>query len=208
MKLVDRTMADFSGLLASDAPAPGGGSTAALEGALGASLLEMVAALTIGRKKYEEHRMLMEALALEAREVRGALLEAVDKDTDAFNVVTAVFAMPKETEAEKAARSEAMQRALKGCTKPPLEVMRLCLRGLELAEQGLGKFNASTTSDLAVGALSLKAAVQGAWLNVLTNLSSIKDEAFAAEHRAAGEAVLQKALPLAEKIYDHALIVL
>ena len=123
MKLIDKSIGDFNDVLASDAPAPGGGSAAALEGALGAALIGMVASLTVGRKKYAEHETLMKATIKNSEELRLRMLDIIDLDTEAFNGVTAVFAMPKETDDEKAARSAAMQAALKACTLTPFEMI-------------------------------------------------------------------------------------
>lgn len=205
MKLADMTVTAFADLLASSEPAPGGGSTAALEGALGAALVGMVATFTIGRKKYAEHEELMKEIVADAQQLRAQLIDVIDRDTQAFNGVSAVFAMPKETDEEKAARTAAMQEALKACTLTPFEMMECSLKALELAEKMPGKFNTNAASDLGVGALSLKAAVQGAWLNILINISGIKDEAFVTQYRSEGEAILHKALPLADKIYAHVL---
>ena len=129
----------------------------------------------------------------------------MDRDTDAFNVVSDAFAMPKATDEEKAARSAAIQNGLKGCTKTPMEMMELIDETLTLAQSLLGRFNDTSASDLGVAFLSLKAGIQGAWLNVLINISGIADEAFAAEYRKNGEALLAKALPLADEIYEEIL---
>lgn len=200
MKLVDMTLTEFGDLLASDSAAPGGGSTAALEGALGAALVGMVATFTIGRKKYAEHDALMNEIVDKAEKIRAQLMDIIDRDTEAFNKVSAVFAMPKETDAERAARADAMQEALKGCTRTPFEMMECALAALELAESMIGKFNTSAASDLGMGALSLKSAVQGAWLNILINIGGIKDEVFAGQYRQNGQAILDKALPLSDKV--------
>lgn len=201
MKLADMTLNNFADLLASDSAAPGGGSTAALEGALGAALAGMVATFTIGRKKYAEHDNLMKETVVKAEKLRLQLMDIIDRDTEAFNGVTAVFAMPKESDEEKAARAAAMQEALKACTLTPFEMMECSLSALDIIDVMLGKFNTSAASDLGVAALSLKAAVQGAWLNILINIGGIKDEAFIAKYRSEGETILDKALPLADKIY-------
>ena len=202
MKLAELKTAEFVDLLASDAPAPGGGSAAALEGALGAALTAMVCSLTIGKKKYAEY----EALAAEAQKKAASLKErfvdVMDRDTEAFNVVSAAFGMPKATDEEKAARSAAIQEGLKGCTKTPFEMMELAAETLELTASILGKSNDSAASDLGVSALSLRAAIQGAWLNVLINIGSLKDTALAEDYRQKGEALLARALPLADQIYD------
>jgi len=205
MKLAALQVSGFTDLLASDAPAPGGGSAAALEGALGAALTAMVCGLTVGKKKYAEYQDLAAEAQKKAGELKDRFLDVMDRDTEAFNAVSAVFAMPKETDGEKAARAAAMQEALKGCTQTPFEMMELAVETLELTASMLGKSNDSAASDLGVSALSLRAAIQGAWLNVLINIGSMKDENLAGRYRREGEALLAKALPLADRIYQTVL---
>ena len=113
--------------------------------------------------------------------------------------------MPKDTDAEKAARKAAMQAALKGCTKTPFEMMQLSCEALELTRSVVGRLNASAASDLGCAALSLKAGIQGAWLNVLINIGGIQDEAFVSQYRREGQALLDRALPLADEIYQEVL---
>ena len=201
-KLAELGTAEFVDLLASDAPAPGGGSAAALEGALGAALTAMVCGLTVGKKKYAEYQELAEEAQKKATDLKARFVDVMDRDTEAFNVVSAAFGMPKATDEEKAARSAAIQEGLKGCTKTPFEMMELAVETLELTASILGKSNDSAASDLGVSALSLRAAIQGAWLNVLINIGSLKDTALAEDYRAKGEALLAKALPLADEIYS------
>ena len=205
MKLVEYTVRGFADLMASSEPAPGGGSAAALQGALGTALTAMVCALTVGKKKYAEHEELARESEQKANALRVQYLDVIDRDTEAFNGVSAFFAMPKATEEEKMARTAALQEALKACTKTPYEMMELALRALELTSELVGKSNASAASDLGCAALSLKAAIQGAWLNVLINIGGIKDEAFTSEYRKNGEQLLEKALPLADNIYQQVL---
>ena len=202
MKLAELKTSEFVDLLASDAPAPGGGSAAALEGALGAALTAMVCGLTVGKKKYAEYQELAEEAQKKATDLKARFVDVMDRDTEAFNVVSAAFGMPKETDEEKAARSAAIQKGLEGCTKTPFEMMELAVETLELTASILGKSNDSAASDLGVSALSLRAAIQGAWLNVLINIGSLKDTALAEDYRKKGEALLAKALPLADEIYD------
>ena len=202
MKLAELKTAEFVDLLASDAPAPGGGSAAALEGALGAALTAMVCSLTVGKKKSAEHEELAKSVQARAADLKERFVDVMDRDTEAFNVVSAAFGMPKATDEEKAARSEAIQEGLKGCTKTPFEMMELAVEALELTASVLGKSNDSAASDLGVSALSLRAAIQGAWLNVLINIGSLKDAALAEDYRQRGEALLAKALPLADEIYS------
>lgn len=205
MKLAEMQVTEFVNLMASDAPAPGGGSAAALEGALGAALTAMVCALTVGKKKYADVQELALESQKKAEDLKARFVDVMDRDTEAFNAVSAVFAMPKDTDEQKAARKAAMQEALKGCTKTPFEMMQLACETLELTRSLVGRLNASAASDLGCSALSLRAAIQGAWLNVLINISGIADEAFAAEYRKNGEALLAKALPLADEIYEEIL---
>ena len=202
MKLAELKTSEFVDLLASDAPAPGGGSAAALEGALGAALTAMVCGLTVGKKKYAEYQELAEEAQKKATDLKARFVDVMDRDTEAFNVVSAAFGMPKATDEEKAARSAAIQEGLKGCTKTPFEMMELAVETLELTASILGKSNDSAASDLGVSALSLRAAIQGAWLNVLINIGSLKNKELAEDYRKKGEALLAKALPLADEIYD------
>jgi len=202
MKLTEMKIPAFLELLGSDAPAPGGGSTAALSGALGAALTTMVASLTVGKEKFAAHQGLMEEILEQGETLRVQLTEVMNRDTEAFNGVTAVFQMPKETDEEKKARKEAMQEALKACTITPYEMMEYSLEALELTAKALGRSNPNAASDLGVAALMLKAAIQGAWLNILINLGGIRDEVFVQIYRSGGEAILERALPLADHIYE------
>ena len=200
MKLADLKVTEFIDLLASDAPAPGGGSAAALEGAIGAALTAMVCGLTKGKKKFAEFNDLAVEAEVKALALKDRFVDVMDRDTEAFNVVSAAFGMPKETDEEKAARSAAIQKGLEGCTATPFEMMEIAVETLELTDSILGKSNDSAASDLGVSALSLRAAIQGAWLNVLINIGSLKNKELAEDYRVKGEALLAKALPLADKI--------
>lgn len=205
MQLVDLKVTEFNEVLASNEPAPGGGSVSALAASMGVALTHMVAELTKGKKKYVDSQELAEEIANEAKPLQAELLAAVDKDTEAFNAVSAVFSMPKDTDEQKAARKEAMQEALKGAAKSPLHMMELIHKALVLAERGLGHLNQSANSDLGVAALNLKSGLRGAWLNVLINLSGINDEAFVNDMKKQGRALLLEGEGLADKIYENIL---
>ena len=208
MKLADMQVTQFCDVLASDAPAPGGGSTAALEGALGAALTAMVCGLTTvgkSREKYAEYQEFVLASQKKALDLKARFMDVMDRDTEAFNVVSAAFGMPKATDEEKAARSAPIQKGLEGCTRTPFEMMELAAETLELTAELLGKTNDSAASDLGVSALSMRAAIQGAWLNVLINIGSLKNKELAEDYRKKGEALLAKALPLADQIYQNVL---
>ena len=200
MELAELTTRGFSELLASDAPAPGGGSAAALEGALGAALIAMVCRLTADKPGYREHRETVLAVQEQAEALRARFLDAMERDTEAFRRVSDAFALPKATEEEKAARSAAIQRGLTACTETPLAVMAAAVEGLELVQSLLGRYNESAASDLGVAALSLEACARGAWLNVLINVGSLKDRERSAAFRERGQALLLRARDLAAQV--------
>lgn len=203
MGLVDLSLKDFATVLGSDAPAPGGGSAAALSGANGISLTKMVCELTLGKKKYADYQEVIEEVHLKSSSLQEKLLVAIDKDTEAFNLVSAVFDMPKETDDDKTARRAAMQSALKEAAQSPYDMMLLMVEALEVTEKAVGKSNTNAASDLGVAALNLKAGLQGAWLNVLINLSGIKDDAFVSNYRQKGQELLTRGCDIADTIYER-----
>ena len=208
MKLVDMTIASYLDLLNSDAPAPGGGSASALCGAQGAALVSMVAGLTIGKKKYPLDQELCIEVAKKTSELKDAFLKQVDKDTEAFNLVSAAFKLPKETDEEKAARSKAIADATLVATKVPFETMEITLETLKYTRALIGHSNTNAASDLGVSALNLISCMRGAWLNVLINLGGLSDEAVAKEFRTKGEEMVASAQKQAEEIYQATLEIL
>ena len=183
MKLTDLSLKDFTAKLGSDAPAPGGGSAAALSGALGAALVSMVCNLTKGREKYAEFETLVVNTLKESDELAAALLEGIQKDTNAFDGVIAAYGMPKGTDAEKAARSEAIQSAYKVAILSPEETADNCLAVMRLSRDLLHKSNKNAASDLAVSALQAYAGLIGALENVAINLGAIKDQKYVNDKR-------------------------
>ena len=200
MKLVDYKVTEFVQLLASEAPAPGGGSAAALAGATGASLVAMVAALTLGKEKYREYEAQTVALQNKGNELQTRFLELIDADTAAFNDVSAAYKLPKQTEDEKEKRREAIEQSLKKATQTPFDMMKTALECLQVVVSAVGKTNASAASDLGVAAYSLRAATEGAWLNVLINLGGIKDEAFVTQYKDEGGKLLAEVDKLASTV--------
>lgn len=176
--LKDLNIVEFANETASDSPAPGGGSIAALNAAIAASLLSMVANLTIGKKRYADVNDRMEELVPELNKYKDEFVEGIDKDSDSFNGVIAAMKLPKETEEEKKVRSEKIQEGYKEAIAVPLglgtKVVELYDYARELAETG----NTNAITDVAVAAINIKAAVEGAFLNVIINLNSLKDEAY------------------------------
>ena len=176
----DQKIIDFLNDLKSEAPAPGGGAVAALTGAQGAALVMMVANLTIGKKKYAEYEELNIRVRDEAQEVLNRLIHGIDDDKDAFTGVSNAYAMPKETEEEKAARKKAIADASVNAGLAPLNACRAAVEGLRLNVQILGKSNKNLVSDLYVSALNLNACIQAAKMNVLANTSYLADKEMAA----------------------------
>lgn len=169
--------------LASPRPTPGGGSAAALAGALGAALAGMVGGLTAGKKGYEAQDAAMRTLVGEAAGLRLRLRRLMDEDSAAFDQVSAAMKLPKASDAEKAVRQAALQKALMAASESPLETMRVCLSVLALADAAAEHGNVHAVSDAAVGALAARAGLEGAAYNVLINAGSIKDAAAAARLR-------------------------
>ena len=184
-------------------PTPGGGSVAAMGGANGAALLAMVCRLTIGKKKYENVSAEMEKALVQASVIQERLAALVIEDSHAYDQVMAALKLPKETAEQNAERQEAIQEATRQAIAVPLETMRVCLRGLELAELVVEKGNSNALSDGAVAALMLEAGVQGANLNVAINLNGLKDAEFAAECRNEIKTLLEKASQIKLRILEE-----
>ena len=180
-ELKDLTIEEFAKVTASDAPAPGGGSVAAAAGSLAAALAEMVANLTIGKEKYAEAENEMRELAEKGKAIRERLIADIQRDSSSFNLYMAALRMPKDTEEEKAARREAMQRGLKEAAVVPLSVAETAAEIFPLAEAAVARGNANAVTDGLVSAMMARTAVLSALLNVKINLNSIKDEAFRAD---------------------------
>jgi glutamate formiminotransferase/formiminotetrahydrofolate cyclodeaminase len=176
--LVDMTLRGFADELSMDSPAPGGGSVAALCGALSAALAAMVANLTVGKKGYETVRGDMVDTAVRAQALKDALLEAVDADTRAFNKVMEAFRLPKTTPEQAEEKDRAVEEANKEATLVPLDVLERSVEAVGLAKSAAAKGNRNSVSDAGVAGLAGQAAGEGAYYNVLINLAGIKDKAF------------------------------
>ena len=173
--LTSLSIAEFAGALASDAPAPGGGSASAGAAAFGASLLEMVVRLTLGKEKYRASWGDLEPLADRLRESRLRLLELVDEDTKAFDAVVAARCLPKESEADKSARQRAVDAANVLATVVPMQTAFFAHEALKVAPLVLEKGNPNAASDAWVAALLLHGAALGALANVRINLPGVSD---------------------------------
>jgi glutamate formiminotransferase/formiminotetrahydrofolate cyclodeaminase len=174
--LLKMNLRQFCNETLSDSPAPGGGSVAALMGALGASLGGMVANLSAGKRGWDEKLSYFSEWAVKAQQLKDELLFLVDEDTAAFNKVMDAFALPKDSAEEKAARSAAIQSANKYAAEVPLRVMETASKSYQLLVEMAEKGNPASISDVGVGVLALRACIDGAALNVRINLSGLKDE--------------------------------
>jgi len=201
-RLIDMDLVKFCHTTASEAPAPGGGSIAAYMGALGAALGTMVANLTANKFRHEEKWIEYSDWADKGKVYHDALLKMVDEDTNAFNKIMDAFGLPKGSDEEKAARSQAIQDATKYAIEIPLQTMKLCCDSmevmLEMAKSGLE----ASLSDSAVGALAARAGVQGAYLNVRINTGSYKDKAFVEQVLKEGAEIEQKALAIEKEVLE------
>lgn len=191
-KLVDMTCKDFADETASESPAPGGGSISAYMGALAAALGTMVANLSAHKAGWDDRWEEFSDVAEKGRDIQDRLIHLVDEDTEAFNRIMAVFAMPKKTDEEKAARSAALQEATLYATEVPLRTMRAAYETFDVLEAMAKNGNPASVSDAGVGALAARSAVLGAQLNVRINAAGLKD-------RAKADALLAEAAQIAEK---------
>ena len=176
--LKDLTLNEYLEKTASGEATPGGGSIAALSAAAAASLTEMVANLTIGKKGYESVETEMKDIAETASGFRENLIQAIDSDPDAYNQVMAAYKLPKDTEAEKKLRSQAIQDSLKNAALVPMGVAEDAYKIMELADKAIKKGNKNAATDGAVAVMASRTSIMAALYNVKVNLSSITDSAF------------------------------
>lgn len=182
--LVQMNLRQFCNETLSDSPAPGGGSVAALMGALGVSLGGMVANLSAGKRGWEDQLRFFSEWAVKAQRLKDEMLVLVDEDTAAFNKVMNALGLPKGSPEEKTARTAALEAANKEAAEVPLRVMETAAQSYDLLEEMANKGNPSSVSDVGVGLLALRACIEGAAMNVRINLSGLKDEQFKSDLRA------------------------
>lgn len=198
----NETIARFLDGLASEQPTPGGGGAAAISGAMGAALVSMVCNLTIGKKKYAEVEEELKGIRQRAEALRATLTGMIAEDVAAFDAVMGAYGLPKATEEEKAARTEAIQVALRQATDVPLACCRACRAVIDLAAVTADKGNLNVISDAGVAVLSAYAGLRSAALNVYVNAKAIADRDFAGSRLSELEALLSGAEALTEKTYD------
>ena len=174
----ETTVTQFLDAVASGNATPGGGSVSALAGSLGAALVEMVANLTLGKKGYEACQDELEKIREKANAHRQSLVATIEKDIAAYQDVMTAYLLPRQSEEEKKARREAIQKSLKKAADPPLFTAVTALKVLKLCQQAIEKGNPNTLSDAAVGALLADAALHGGVYNVLVNLSALEEKQY------------------------------
>jgi len=192
---------EFTLQLSSKAPVPGGGGASALAGALGAALGGMVANLTIGKPKYADVEDEIQELKVTAYRIQKDLLALIEKDAEVFAPLAGAYRMASGTDEEKAEKDRVMQACLKQASLAPLEIMEKCAETLLLLEKFAEKGSVLAVSDAGCGAALSKAAIQAAWLNVRINIRIIDDEKFVADVETKAHDLLEKSLPLADRIY-------
>jgi methenyltetrahydrofolate cyclohydrolase len=202
MTAKNEQIGDFLDALASEKPTPGGGGAAAIMGAVGAALVSMVANLTIGKKNYEAFEADLKDTNAKAEQLRAELTAAIDEDVVAFNAVMGAYGLPRGTDAEKAARAEAIQSALKLATDAPLSAVKACHEVIKLSAIVAEKGNLNVISDAGVAVLAANAGLRSAALNVFINAKSIKDRAFAEIRLGEVNALLDLSAQKTEEVYS------
>ena len=203
MKLTGMTLSGFTEELASDSPAPGGGSAAAYSGALAASLGAMVANLSAHKRGWEDRHEFFVDWAVKGQEGRKKLLHFVDEDTLAFNALMDAFRLPKESDADKKARQSAIENATMRAIESPLNIMKVSYEQFALLEAMAKEGNPNSVSDAGVGASCALAAVEGGWLNVMINLSGLKNKQAAETFKQEADELLAKSREDKEKIFGE-----
>jgi glutamate formiminotransferase / formiminotetrahydrofolate cyclodeaminase len=193
-KLIDMNLKAFMDETASDSPAPGGGSVSAYMGALGTALGTMVANLSSHKRGWDERWKEFSDWAEKGKSIQNCLLQMVDEDTMAFNMILQAFALPKKSEEEKILRENAIQEATKNATLVPFKVMEIAFSGFELISEMVEKGNPNSVSDAGVGAIALCSCIRGAFLNVKINASGLKDKIFMNDILSKGEEIEAKSI--------------
>jgi len=196
--MLNRSVTEFTEVLASRSAVPGGGGASALVGAIGIALGNMVGELTVGKKKYADVEEDVKALMDRAQDLRVRLLACVNKDAEAFEPLSRAYGIPKEDPA----RDEIMEQCLRDAAAAPLEILDLCCEAIELQREFADKGSALAISDAATGVVFCWSAMYGAAVNVKVNTKSMKDRAYADQINAHVDAQMAKYWPVAEKVYE------
>lgn len=199
-QLKDLTVTEFMDVLAWPGGAPGGGALCAMNGALGTAALILVAKLTTNLKRFAEEAPLCLRIAHDTEPLMSAMIEGIDRDVDRYNDLLAAYRLSKGSEAEIAARKQAISVATLQATEAPFAILRQSLQALQLCQELDGHYNPAAASDYASAVLQLHAAAKTAWHNVLANYSGISDLARAQEIMEQGEQMHSQAMELSQKL--------
>ena len=196
--MLDKSVTEFSELLASRAAVPGGGGASALVGALGIALGSMVGELTVGKKKYAAVEDQVRDLMDQARDLRVRLLDCIDGDAEAFEPLSRAYGIPKDDPA----RDEIMEQCLRRAASVPLEILELCCQAIDLHRGFADLGSVLAVSDAATGVVFCRSAMDGAAVNVKVNTKSMQDRAYAEALNARVDELVAKYRPLAEQVYE------
>lgn len=197
--LIKKSCEEFIEVLASKEPVPGGGGAAALMGAVGMALGNMVGNLTVGKEKYKDAEKEVYEIMEKARNLQDHLLKLVDEDAEVFKDVAAAYKMPKETEEQKKQKEEAMQKALKKACSVPLDIMKSASEAIKLQRRLSDIGSKLAISDVGVGTYCLKAALLSGRLNVLINLNGITDKDFVKKTSEEMELLVKQSIEIADE---------
>lgn len=200
--ITEGSIETFLNELAGAAPTPGGGSAAAIIGAMGAALLSMVCNVTLGKKGQEAVEPVMKAVRDESERLRARLTAMVAEDIAAFDGLMAAYRLPKTNDEEKSRRAEAIEANLRAATETPLACARACSEVVDLAERTAEKGFAGVVSDAGVGVLAANSALRSAALNVYINVPSLKDRSFAAAATAEIDTLLDRCARKSEAVFE------
>lgn len=198
---MDLTCRDFIDVLASSAPAPGGGGAAAFVGAIGMALGNMVGSLTVGKKKYADVEDDIIELKGKSDALQKKLLALVAADAEAFEPLSRAYGLPKDTEEEKKHKAEVMEKCLHDACEVPLDIMRACCEAIDLHEQFAAKGAAIAISDVGCGVVCCKAALRAASLNVFINTKSMTDAQYADKCNSEAHNMMDMYLAKADAIF-------
>ena len=201
MKLVDKSCAEFTQVLSSKAAVPGGGGAAALVGGLGTALAGMVCNLTIGKKKYAEYEEEVKEILRKTEEVQENFLKMVDKDAENFLPLSKAYGMPTNTEEEKKEKARVLEEGLKTACEIPIQIVKTSYEAIKLHEALVDKGSKLAISDVGVGVQCLRTALISGQLNVIINISMIKDQEYVAKVKEETEKLVKEGTEIADIVY-------
>jgi len=199
--MTEKSCVEFIKMLSSKAPVPGGGGASALVGALGVALGSMVGNLTLGKKKYEAVEDDIKRILNKADELQQSLIQLVEKDAEVFEPLSKAYGLPRNTEEEKKIREEVMENALKLACSVPMEIMEKCMEAIGLHEELADKGTKIAISDVGVGVLFCRSALEGASLNVFINTKLMKDREYAEMINEKADRMLSEGIDRANAVY-------